>query len=190
MQREIKQLQQQLGLTVIYITHDQEEALSLSDRIAIMRTGRVEQVGTPRELYEKPDNLYIAEFLGGSNVLPGVAGDRTAEGYWEIRQDAGVTFRGCAVGALQSGRPVRAMMRPENVRLSPAAVPGENSCIARVVERKYLGDVSFMHVRLASGAMVSCKDLTQRFGDELRPDDAVHAVWHPDATRIYPADAD
>ena len=188
MQREIKDLQRQLGLTVIYITHDQEEALSLSDRIAIMRAGRVEQVGTPRELYEQPDNLYVAEFLGNSNVLSGVAGDMDADGYWPVHQDGGVAFKGRAIGPLRSGAAVRAMVRPEQVRLAPAAEPSENSCPGRVLERKYLGDVSFMHVRLASGALMSVKDLTDRFGDELHVNDTVHAIWRPDVTRIYPAD--
>src|SRR5439155_514297 len=74
MRVEIRQLQQSLGLTAVYVTHDQEEALGISDRIAILRSGKIEQIGSPEEIYQRPQTAFVAEFLGGTNMLPGVAG--------------------------------------------------------------------------------------------------------------------
>src|SRR5262249_56918993 len=74
MRVQIRELQQSLGLTTIYVTHDQEEALAISDRVAILRSGKIEQIGSPEDIYRRPQTAFVAEFLGGTNMLPGVAG--------------------------------------------------------------------------------------------------------------------
>src|SRR5919108_961763 len=153
MRAEIKRLHQGLGLTSIYVTHDQAEALSLSDRIVVMRDGRVMQVGAPADIHDRPCNLFVADFVGYRNVLPltvtarGVDGLVTAEG-------AGLRVRGRAdVGP---GAAVLAAVRPDDVRLTEDA--GAAS-IARGTVRlvEYQGREYDVEVALASGAMLEAR---------------------------------
>ena len=121
MRTEIRRLHQSLGLTTVYVTHDQEEALSLADRLVVLRDGRVQQIGTPEELHARPANEHVADFMGYRNLLPmrvtGVSGDVvTVEG-------AGMTLRGSAIGAVAAGDEVVAGIRPEDLRVGPGGVP-------------------------------------------------------------------
>ena len=117
MQLEIKRIQKDLGITVIYVTHDQEEALILSDRIAIMHEGAVHQVGTPDAVYERPSTPYVASFLGESNFLDGVLENKDGSTSW-VRLVCGNRI-GAQATSLPVGAKVRAMVRPESIALVP-----------------------------------------------------------------------
>jgi putative spermidine/putrescine transport system ATP-binding protein len=144
MRTEIRRLHQSLGLTTVYVTHDQEEALSLADRLVVLRDGRVQQIGTPEELHTRPANAHVADFMGYRNLLPmrvtGVSGDEvTVEG-------CGMTLRGTAVGALKAGDDVVAGIRPEDLRVGPSeGVP----VTVEVVE--YQGRSVAVEARVAQG---------------------------------------
>ncbi|WP_202971210.1 ABC transporter ATP-binding protein [Saccharothrix sp. ALI-22-I] len=134
LQTEIKRIQQELGLTVIYVTHDQEEALVLSDRIAVMRDGRIDQFDTPRELFERPRTPFVADFLGAANFLPGQVEDSTAE-HVVVRLDTGGVLRARAQD-VTAGTRVRAAVQPG--RLTPVA-PEAGFCTGVVESVTYVG---------------------------------------------------
>jgi spermidine/putrescine transport system ATP-binding protein len=146
LQGELKSIQQQLGVTFIYVTHDQDEALTMSDRVAVMRGGRVEQLGEPQPLYEEPKTAFVANFLGVSNLVPVDAGSNGSLklGSFSLR---------CEVDA-PSGADCLAMIRPENVRLRAHGAGGENVVPGMVEEVVYLGFHQEVRVRLATGTLV------------------------------------
>ncbi|MBI1855999.1 MAG: ABC transporter ATP-binding protein, partial [Chloroflexi bacterium] len=146
MQLELKALQQQLGITFIYVTHDQEEALTMSDRIAVMSKGKIMQMGTSVEVYERPANRFVAEFIGESNFLEGkvksVKGDQAVVDVpaW------GEELIGIATGKVKAGDDVSVSIRPEKVRLTDKQGIKENSLEAVVTTSTYIG--SDTHVYL------------------------------------------
>ncbi|MFJ7296645.1 ABC transporter ATP-binding protein [Streptomyces collinus] len=143
MQTEIKTIQRELGLTVIYVTHDQEEALVLSDRIAIMKDGRIEQFDTPRGLFEHPRTPFVADFLGAANFLTGTVEESTADGCTPVRLDTGGLLKARA-HACAPGQRVRAAVRPGKLRLTGA----EESCCTGTVETAvYVGSLTRITVR-------------------------------------------
>src|SRR6476646_3597934 len=125
MQLELKHLQTHLGITFVYVTHDQEEALTMSDRIVLMRQGRIEQVGTPRELYDRPGSRYVADFIGETNLLPGTVVE-SAGGAVALRM-GGVTLRGLSDCLLAAGSEAWLTVRPEAIALSDGAAPPEQN---------------------------------------------------------------
>ncbi len=140
MQLEIGRLHARLGLTVVYVTHDQSEALAMSDLIAVMDSGRIAQVGSPREVYGRPRNAFVATFLGEANLLPGqvVRVDSTiGEAYAAL--GPGLGAKGPINGGLVVGQAVTLVVRPEDVRVRPSH--GEEGVQARVSEVAYVGDV-------------------------------------------------
>jgi putative spermidine/putrescine transport system ATP-binding protein len=145
LRHEIRQIQRQLGITTVYVTHDQEEALSLSDRVVVMSEGRMEQVGTPFEIYNFPSTAFVASFVGTLNVLPGVVvsadrGELTVAGQ-PIRLSS--SFEG------SPGREVRVALRPEMVSLGGEG--GGNRLSGRVVDVSFLGSIVRIRVELGSG---------------------------------------
>jgi iron(III) transport system ATP-binding protein len=148
MRVEIRQLQQSLGLTTIYVTHDQEEALAISDRIAILRSGKIEQVGSPEEIYQRPQTPFVAEFLGGTNVLPGIAGAfdgcRT-----EVASCGTVVF---VDGEVTAGQKLLLSIRPEALRLAQGS---ETEVLrAKLVLREFLGQIQRLHATLPDGTPI------------------------------------
>jgi putative spermidine/putrescine transport system ATP-binding protein len=144
LRHEIRSIQRQLGITTVYVTHDQEEALSLSDRVVVMSEGRMEQVGTPFEIYNFPTTAFVASFVGTLNVLPGVvvnasAGELTVAGQ-PVKLVA--TFEGT------SGREVKVALRPEMVSLGQGAT-GENHLTGKVTDVSFLGSIVRIRVGLA-----------------------------------------
>ena len=158
MQLELKHIQQHLHVTVIYVTHDQEEALTMSDRVAVMQGGRIEQVGSPAELYDRPASRFVADFLGESNFLDATAVSTEGDGRWRCRAAGGLEFAGVAAAPLQAGQPVTAAVRPEKlVQAEDAGAlgPGANACKGLVEEAIYVGDVTRYRVGLgADGAVI------------------------------------
>jgi len=132
MQVELRSLQRQLGITTVFVTHDQEEALTMSDRIAVMRDGVIEQLGAPRDVYERPATEFVATFLGASNLIDAVAVGR--EGEHSVVEAASGRFAISAVG-LAPGQRLRLAVRPERVRVRPAGAPGIPATVREVVYR-------------------------------------------------------
>jgi spermidine/putrescine transport system ATP-binding protein len=145
MQLELKALNKQLGTTFVYVTHDQEEALTMSDRIAVMDNARVAQLGTPAEIYENPRTAFVAKFIGESNFFTGEVDEHSQAG-WIIRQTGGECFRVPDHPGLKPGARVRIAVRPEWMDVSrPEEVPsGENALQGVIREIIYLGET--MHV--------------------------------------------
>ncbi|MDX3230179.1 ABC transporter ATP-binding protein [Streptomyces sp. ME19-01-6] len=147
LQTEIKRIQQELGLTVIYVTHDQEEALVLSDRIAVMRDGRIDQFDTPQELFERPRTPFVADFLGAANFLPGHLEDRTAD-HTLVRLDTGGLLKARPQALPDSAR-VHAAIQPGRLALCP---PGDGFCTGTVDTVTYVGTLVRVTVRPVGGA--------------------------------------
>ncbi|MGY8665994.1 ABC transporter ATP-binding protein [Bradyrhizobium sp. UFLA05-109] len=151
MQLEIKHLHERLGITVVYVTHDQGEALTMSDRIAVFDKGRIQQLGKPTDVYERPANPFVARFIGDNNALHGtvleVSGARCSV---RVDGDNGRPIEAALGTALQRGDPTTLSIRPERIRIAPAR-DGENGVDAIVREIIYLGD----HVRVRASALGS-----------------------------------
>jgi putative spermidine/putrescine transport system ATP-binding protein len=140
MQYEIKHLHEQLGVTVVYVTHDQSEALTMSDRIAVFNDGKIQQLAAPEALYERPENAFVAQFIGENNRLPGVV-EAVEGGVATVRLDGGGVCRATAVSCGAPGTHTQLSVRPERVVVGEMAQ--ENRVPARVLELIYHGD----HVR-------------------------------------------
>jgi iron(III) transport system ATP-binding protein len=151
---EIRKLQQELGITTIYVTHDQEEALSLSDRVAVMREGRVLQLGAPRELYERPATRFVADFVGTNNLIPGIVEGQ--DGAVLLVDTALGRLRARAGGGVSVGRPCVLAIRPENVAVGPGAGDG-NRIAGRVGLAAYLG--STLRYDVEAGGMTLKADV-------------------------------
>src|SRR5258706_3987578 len=149
---EIRRLQQELRITTIYVTHDQEEALSLSDRVAVMRDGHVLQVGPPKELYERPRTRFVADFVGTNNLVPGEVQGAGGRGRGLVVSTALGPLRAVASGAV-SGRCVLAV-RPENVALGAPASGEGNRVDGRVSLVSYLGNTLRYDVHTESGLVL------------------------------------
>jgi ABC-type Fe3+/spermidine/putrescine transport system ATPase subunit len=139
--RELKSIIKRIGITTLFVTHEQEEAFDLGDRVAVLNAGRLEQVGTPEELYEKPATRFVASFVGRSSAIPGIW-----EGPVRVRLPGGVDWAAIAPERIAAGAPVDVIVRPEGVAFSdpkaPLAIGGE------IVERRYAGQTAFFLVRL------------------------------------------
>ena len=149
LQVELKRIQREVGITFVYVTHDQEEALTMSDRIAVMNRGVIEQMDTPEEIYERPRTTFVAGFIGVSNLMPGEVVS-TGTGTAELRLDAGPTVRTGAAGA-EMGERAHAVVRPEKLELHAAngAAAGAGPSVEGQVESSlYLGTATQVIVRL------------------------------------------
>ncbi|GAB6053437.1 ABC transporter ATP-binding protein [Magnetospira thiophila] len=183
-QFEIVNLQEQLGITFIMVTHDQEEAMTMSGRIAVMNAGSLQQVGTPGEIYEYPATRFVADFIGVANMFEGVLIGETDEGLIvqcpELNQDIRVTRRGSAA----EGAPVQVMVRPEklSIQLDGEPSPSLNSLRGQVSDIRYFGDMSTYYVVLDGGKTVQASQLNYQHTAERKItwEDEVILSWHPD----------
>ena len=178
---ELKRLQSALGLTTIFVTHDQDEALSVADRIVVMSAGRVEQVGTPREIYQRPATRFVAEFIGRTNLFPG-----GLDGPGRFRSESGERF---AFGNADAPSNASALaIRPEHVSLQRGAPAPGGACTleATVEDVIYRGALTEVVVRTASGARLAAHLHNADSGrDDLRPGDPVVASWPADAPMLF-----
>jgi spermidine/putrescine transport system ATP-binding protein/putrescine transport system ATP-binding protein len=184
MQLELKRLQHQIGITFVVVTHDQEEALTMADRIAVLREGRLEQVGTAETLYERPATRFVAGFLGDANFFAGeVGGD--AVGRWRVVPSL-LRERG-----LRDGDRAFVVVRPERLRLTPAGDGGAaavNALAGRVAEVAYLGTARKYVVDLPDGQSVHARAPVRADAAALTAGDAVVVTWDPDDAVVVPAD--
>ncbi|GAA4194575.1 ABC transporter ATP-binding protein [Streptosporangium oxazolinicum] len=154
MQIELKRIQREVGITFVYVTHDQSEALTMSDRIAVMNDGTVEQLGSPREIYERPATAFVAGFIGTSNLLSGTV-DHFRSGFAVLKlgDDDHVLAEG---GSFRAGEPIAITVRPEKIRITTEKPAGDLSVVRGTVsEVAYLGLYTSYTVCLAHGAEVT-----------------------------------
>jgi iron(III) transport system ATP-binding protein len=155
MRTELKELQRRTGITFVYVTHDQAEALALSDRIAVMQLGQVQQYGTPVEVYTRPANRMVADFMGLVNLLTGKVREvRNGAGTIEIAGD--LVIEAPAIDGASAGESVEVSIRPENIRLrAPSAAPGARaSTNAKITSHVFLGNISEYYAALPSGQVL------------------------------------
>lgn len=182
MQVEIKRLQRTLGIATIMVTHDQEEAITLGDRIAVLRDGQLEQIGTPASIYHSPSTLFIAEFMGAANLFRGLTVERAGENAVCKAAD-GLTLRAAGQEGLRPGDVVDAVVRPETIALSRGSVAADNCFEAEIVEVQFGGAVTRYVIAIGGVRLTS---LIQDHGDaaSLAAGDHVFAAWSSRAVTI------
>ncbi len=157
LQVELKRIQRDVGITFVYVTHDQEEALTMSDRIAVMNRGVVEQVSDPESVYERPATTFVAGFIGVSNLMPGEIVSSNGAGT-QMRLDAGPTVKALDSGGVRAGERAHAVVRPEKLELEQAGAPEEGnrpSVEGQVESSLYLGTATQMVVKLGDGTRMT-----------------------------------
>jgi ABC-type Fe3+/spermidine/putrescine transport system ATPase subunit len=177
LQMEIRRLQRQLGLTVIFVTHDQEEAMSMSDRIVLMNNGRIVQEGTARQVYESPNSHFSASFMGENNLLEATAVRRKGDLF--TVSIGGTEFDGTSDVDLIPGSALRAFIRAEKIRIGP---PERSAPRARVVETTYVGSTERLVLRLEQGLEVIARTSSAEL--KLAEGDLVSVSWDPSDLRL------
>jgi spermidine/putrescine transport system ATP-binding protein len=178
MQLELKRIQREVGITFVFVTHDQGEALTMSDRIAVMSQGRVEQIGSPEEIYHSPASLFVAGFIGSANLLPGeVSGFDGDDAI--VQLSGGGTLRSRAGARPAIGSRVSVMLRPELLRTSSEAAGDGRSVNGTVRELIFQGASTRLEMALGDGTLVVAQMTAEVGGPTLRPGDAVHLHWNP-----------
>jgi spermidine/putrescine transport system ATP-binding protein len=193
MQIELKTLQREVGITFVYVTHDQEEALTMSDRIAVMHQGKALQVGSPTEIYERPNCRFVADFIGETNFLPGTLagskGNRAMVDCGNPLQGDNLRVVAETDRALAPGTAVTVAVRPEKIRVHLEPVPNTPNCFAAQIEKVvYIGTDTHFQMRLGNGAilrvrqqnLISTPDPTAYFGGQT----SVYAVWPPESAQV------
>ncbi|MEY3164016.1 MAG: hypothetical protein RI887_840 [Actinomycetota bacterium] len=168
MQVELKRIQREAGITFIFVTHDQEEAMRMSDRIAVFNEGSIEQIGTPQQVYEKPQTKFVASFLGVSNIFEGAAAKEIF------------------------GSPTMVNIRPERVKLVPEATKlsaGESGVVGTIIEASYIGATTIYVIQTQSGQRLIATRLNEELPDQINrfeTGDRVGAVWKSDHSAVIP----
>jgi len=183
MQFEIKHLHERLGVTVVYVTHDQGEALTMSDRVAVFNDGRIQQLAPPEELYERPLNRFVASFIGENNTLQGVV-ETISDRACTVRLATGEILDAVPVNVTRSGERTTVSIRPERVEFKPENIPpGVHTIEAEVLEFIYMGDVFRTRMRVAGNDnfVMKCRNsVGQR---KLEPGERVPIGWVPQDAR-------
>ncbi|MDW8443137.1 MAG: ABC transporter ATP-binding protein [Acetobacteraceae bacterium] len=191
LQAEIRRLHRELGVTVVYVTHDQEEALALSDRIAVFHEGRIRQIGPPQELYDRPRDPFVAGFIGENNRLVGEVVGRDEEGRLAVRLAGGAVVQAEAVGVPPSAKRVLLSVRPERIALAQAEAEdlGADALAATVAETVFLGDHVRVRVHLADGTIVTVKRPAFAVDPRLKPGARVALAWSAEHAIAFAADS-
>ncbi|MGE0213285.1 MAG: ABC transporter ATP-binding protein [Parvibaculaceae bacterium] len=182
MQEEIKRFQSAIGATVVYVTHDQHEAASMADRIAIMNAGRFVQIGTPRQLYEAPRNVFVASFLGESNILPVSSIARDEGEICLARTRDGLTIRAAAPERPAGG--VALSIRPENVEIDTAGAGAENRMKGEVVDAVYTAGTVRYRVKIGSETTLIVRVPSRHGIRLLEPGEMVRVAWKASDTLV------
>ncbi len=189
MQIELKTLQREVGITFVYVTHDQEEALTMSDRIAVMHQGKVLQIGTPTEIYERPSCRFVADFIGETNFLNGVVQEQRGD-LITVLVDGNLPVIAQTDESLSLGTHVTVAVRPEKIRLLPHPARGEHNSFACQVEQVvYVGTDTRFQVRVAENMLLSVREQNvissaDPIGYYAESDTPAYAVWLNDASRV------
>ena len=168
MQVELKRIQREAGITFIFVTHDQEEAMRMSDRIAVFNEGSIEQIGTPQQVYEKPQTKFVASFLGVSNIFEGAAAKEIF------------------------GSPTMVNIRPERIKLVPADTQlkaDESGVVGTIIEASYIGATTIFLIQTQSGQRVIATRINEELPDQIyrfETGDRVGAVWKSDHSAVIP----
>jgi ABC-type Fe3+/spermidine/putrescine transport system ATPase subunit len=159
LQVEIKEIQRVTGTTVVFVTHDQSEALGMADRLVVLNHGAIEQIGTPSALYEKPQNPFVADFIGEANFLDGLIDHSAGKSCWLRLPDGNVVSGQPADGnVLREQSPARIMVRPNHVQLHSGSGTG---LVGRITSSAYFGESTTLHIQLADGPVVTAKEPSQ-----------------------------
>lgn len=182
MQYEIKRIHAESGLTIVYVTHDQDEAMTMSDRIAVFNNGRIQQLASPADLYEAPENAFVGRFIGESNELVGVVRS-IANGIGSVQLDGGVVLKAALGAGVSQGSKVSVLMRPEKILVGGAAAGCENSFSGKVTDVIYYGD----HLRLICSVCGS-KDFIVKLpndgeGRRIHVGDVIDVGWRAESCR-------
>jgi spermidine/putrescine transport system ATP-binding protein len=189
MQVELARIQREVGITFVYVTHDQEEAMTMSDRIAVMNHGRVEQVGTPEDVYDRPANLFVADFIGSSNILHGTALELLGVTVL-VRLDAGGVAHAARRGAVSVGQRVAVTVRPDDMRLLPDdAHPREhNRLVATLTKLSFLGTHRQVAVATGDGREVIIRQPPTAAGAPTGQGGPVSVGWSSERSACFPLD--
>jgi spermidine/putrescine transport system ATP-binding protein len=185
MQLELTGLQQRVGITFVYVTHDQEEALTMSDRIAVMDGGRLQQLGTPTEIYERPASRFVADFIGETNFLDGVVRERHGEDAVVCVEGVGV-IRGQGPG--EPGARVSLAIRPEKIAIADGRQRGRNQIEATVLASVFRGSDTRLVVQLGNGKQMSVElpNQTAAGANGPVPGETIDLSWEATTTRLLP----
>jgi spermidine/putrescine transport system ATP-binding protein len=175
MQLELKQLQEQVGITFIYVTHDQEEALTMSDRIAVMNEGKVLQIGSPEEIYERPSTRFVADFIGETNILEGTAEEINGESIVVSLEGQAMIKAHCNV-PIKVGQTVGVVIRPEKISLAATGLVE-----GRVLETIYIGTDTRYIIRLKDNTSITVREqnLNSNQPNKYKRGDKVGLNWDP-----------
>ncbi len=196
MQLELKALQQEVGITFVYVTHDQEEALTMSDVIVVMRDGLIQQMGGPSDLYERPRNRFVADFIGSSNFIAGTIASADGGDQVTVASERGLTLRGRVTDPSASpavGEAVTVVIRPERIEVAPgdaAAATGWTAVSGRIHQGTYLGDQTEyrVHTDQAGELIVRLQNtMGASIGQSLGPGDPVIVRWREEANLVLVA---
>jgi spermidine/putrescine transport system ATP-binding protein len=190
MQLELKRIQKEVGITFVFVTHDQEEAMTISDRIAVMNKGHIEQLGPPEEVYERPATVFVAEFLGASNLLDGTfRGAQNGLGTVELDSGASVQIPGGT--ARRAGERLRIGVRPEKIHILPggtAPAANQNSIAATLRSAVFAG-VSFQYFfQTKEGREMTAFDRNASGAAVAGPGEVVRLAWAPEHTFVIPVE--
>ena len=186
MQLELKEMQSKTGITMIYVTHDQTEALSLSDRIAVMHDGCIEQIGTPSDLYERPATLFVADFVGDSNFISGVVTSRRSDECLISTPDH-LSCVAIVSNSVHVGSAVEILVRPERIVVGECAESLSNSFLGTVEDVSYVGDAIKYRVALSERTVVTGKvSNTGHSARELEKGTSSRVGWRAEDAIIFP----
>ena len=188
MQFELKRIQREVGITFVYVTHDQEEALTMSDRIAVMNAGNVEQIGSPTEIYDRPATVFVAGFIGQANLWHGRQTGRVNRDFVEVEVLGTKLAAAPGDTTIEPGGQATLMIRPERVRVSMTPPDGEVATVpATVTDLTFQGPVLRLDLAAADGSPIVAHIGPGEDLPMLRPGDPVHVSWAPGASLVLPA---
>ena len=187
LQFEITKLAHDLGITVVYVTHDQTEALTMSDRVAVFENGRIQQLAPPDQLYEKPENSFVAQFIGENNTLMGEVKEIT-NGTAVVQLDGGDLIDAVPVNVSEVGERTRVSIRPERVEMNKGRLmPGARTLKAEVLEFIYMGDIFRTRLRVAGSDDFVIKTRNAPDQARLTPGTQIEIGWLPEDCRALDA---